>query len=228
MEATQRVIDGLRAAAANRPMNLAHIQPADDDVISSLANVGYILLRHYTARSIKRVSNLFSFSSHFQHSARARDQRPRRILAIPNTPNTILPTPPQRVNNIILLLYVYTVYIYIYTRRIVNINALRLHVPSATHPRRRRLTRENIKYDIRAEQQWCERRGAPKYYTIFTAGAARPRRRGRRRFSVTTFLSKTPYTMTYYIAAIACDNTTKRISTSSLKTKNSKKRFRIF
>lgn len=88
MEATQRVIDGLRAAAAaNRPMNLAHIQPADDDVISSLANVGYIL-RHYTARSIKRVSNLFSFSSHFQHSARASDQRPRRILAIPNTPNT--------------------------------------------------------------------------------------------------------------------------------------------
>lgn len=65
-------------------------QPADDDdVISSLANIiGYTAATLYAARSIKRVVyNLFSFSSHFQHSARARDQRPRRILAIPNTPN---------------------------------------------------------------------------------------------------------------------------------------------
>lgn len=124
-------------------MNLAHIQPAGglrgdggDDVISSLANIGYTAATLYAARSIKRVSNLFSYSSHFQHSARTHDQRPRRILAIPNTPNTrarrrFLRHRRRRVNNIILYTYMYkTIYVYTF--------------PSATHPRRRRLTRENI------------------------------------------------------------------------------------
>jgi len=118
MEATQRVIDGLRAAAANRPMNLAQIQPGGRrrHLVTRERRVYTATL--YGAQHQTRVQSFFVLLSFSAFRAGPRSTTPpnprdskhaqyahtrRRTIPPP-------PTPPRRVNNIISLLYIYAAY----------------------------------------------------------------------------------------------------------------------